>query len=410
MKDLIRTILYEHILEQSTKTDEFKKRASEIHNDYYDYSKVDYVTGHDKVTITCPKHGDFSQIAYDHLKGSGCPKCGEERRRQLRRNTNDDFISKAKQVHGDKYGYDNTNYEYSNKKVTITCPLHGDFTQTPNDHLRGRGCPKCRESKGEKYVNELLINNNIEFEPQYTFKDCSSMSKRGFCTELPFDFYLPEYNACIEYDGKGHFEPVFGIKSFESTQRTDKLKTDYCKENGIKLIRVPYTMNLKKVEDYIKSELGIKEAAGFINEYECRYCDDRTKKNIATLSAELQPLAKQFIDKVKEKTGKSLTITDGLRTFQEQDMLYCKGRPKDIFCLKKRLPTGGVVVTNRKGGEGNHNYGNSFDVYFNNGGKIDVKGDITPDVAKIGKDLGLVWGGDFTTIQDAPHFELPKKG
>jgi|LauGreDrversion4_2_1035121.scaffolds.fasta_scaffold282123_3 peptidoglycan L-alanyl-D-glutamate endopeptidase CwlK len=154
----------------------------------------------------------------------------------------------------------------------------------------------------------------------------------------------------------------------------------------------------------------IKEVMGIINEYECKYCDDRTRKNIATLSAELQPIANQFIDKVKETTGKTLTITDGLRTFQQQDMLYCKGRPKDSFCAKKRLPTGGNIVTNRKGGEGNHNYGNSFDVYFNNGGKIDVKGDITPDVAKIGKDLGLVWGGDFTTIQDAPHFELPKKG
>lgn len=257
MRDLIRGILHEHINEQLNKTDEFKKRASEIHNDYYDYSKVDYVTGHDKVTITCPKHGDFKQAPYDHLKGSGCSKCGKEKSIRGRRKTNDDFISKAKDVHGDKYNYDKANYEYSNQKVTITCPLHGDFTQTPNDHLSGRGCPKCRESKGEKYVNELLTNNNIEFEPQHTFKDCSSMSQRGFCTELPFDFYLPEYNTCIEYDGKGHFEPVFGVKSFESTQRTDKLKTEYCEQNGIKLIRIPYTMNLKNVEDYIKSKLGI---------------------------------------------------------------------------------------------------------------------------------------------------------
>ena len=152
----------------------------------------------------------------------------------------------------------------------------------------------------------------------------------------------------------------------------------------------------------------IKEVMGIINEYECKHCDDRTRKNIETLSAELQPIAKQFIDKVKETTGKTLTITDGFRTFEEQDMLYCKGRPKDSFCAKKRLSTGGTIKTNRKGGESNHNYGNSFDVYFNNGGTVDVKADITPDIAKIGKDLGLVWGGDFTTIEDAPHFELPK--
>jgi peptidoglycan L-alanyl-D-glutamate endopeptidase CwlK len=152
----------------------------------------------------------------------------------------------------------------------------------------------------------------------------------------------------------------------------------------------------------------IKEVMGLINEYECKHCDERTRKNIETLSPKLQLLAKQFIDKVKEKTGKTLTITDGLRTFQKQDMLYCKGRPTDDFCIKKKIPTAGKIVTNRKGGESNHNYGNSFDVHYNNGGRIDTIKDITPDIGKIGKELGLIWGGDFTTFEDTPHFELPK--
>ena len=152
----------------------------------------------------------------------------------------------------------------------------------------------------------------------------------------------------------------------------------------------------------------IKVVMGLINEYVCKHCDDRTRKNVATLSPKLQPLASQFIDRVKEKTGKSLTITDGLRTIQQQDALYCKGRPKDIHCMKKKLPTAGAIVTNTKGGQSNHNYGNSFDVYFNNNGIIDVKGNITPDIAKIGKELGLVWGGDFKSPEDPPHFELPK--
>ena len=146
---------------------------------------------------------------------------------------------------------------------------------------------------------------------------------------------------------------------------------------------------------------------GIINEYECKYCDDRTRQNISTLSPKLQILASQFIDRVKERTGKSLTITDGLRTSQKQDALYCKGRPKDVYCMKKKLPTAGVIVTNTKGGQSNHNYGNSFDVYFNNNGIIDVKGNITPNIAKIGKELGLVWGGDFKSPEDPPHFELP---
>jgi len=262
MRDLIRRILCEQMEDKKPRrpfgtTEDFIRRAKDVHGDTYYYDKTNYVRNNEKVVITCPQHGDFTQLPSDHLSGKGCSVCGLEKRRQSRRKTNDDFISKAKEVHGDKYNYDKTNYEYSNQKVIITCPIHGDFPQIANDHLSGKGCFKCRESKGEKYVNELLTNNNIEFTPQYTFKDCSSISERGFCTPLPFDFYLPEYNTCIEYDGKGHFEPVFGVKSFESTQRTDKLKTDYCQKNGIKLIRIPYTINLKNVEDYIKSELGI---------------------------------------------------------------------------------------------------------------------------------------------------------
>jgi hypothetical protein len=262
MRELIRQILREETEDKKPRrpfntTDEFIRKAKEVHGDKYNYDKTNYVRSNEKVTITCPIHGDFMQIPSEHLRGKGCPICGEEKRKQNRRKTNNDFISKAKEVHGDKYNYDKTNYEYSNQKVIITCPIHGDFMQTPNDHIAGRGCPKCRESKGEKYVNEFLTNNNIKFTPQYTFEDCSSISQRGFCTKLPFDFYLPEYNTCIEYDGKQHFEPVFGIKSFESVQRTDKLKTDYCKDNGIKLIRIPYTMNLNDVDDYITSELDI---------------------------------------------------------------------------------------------------------------------------------------------------------
>lgn len=262
MRELIRQILREETEDKKPRrpfntTDEFIRKAKEVHGDKYNYDKTNYVRSNEKVTITCPTHGDFMQIPSEHLRGKGCPICGEEKRKQNRRKTNNDFISKAKEVHGDKYNYDKTNYEYSNQKVIITCPIHGDFMQTPNDHIAGRGCPKCRESKGEKYVNEFLTNNNIKFTPQYTFEDCSSISQRGACTLLPFDFYLPDYNTCIEYDGKQHFEPVFGIKSFESVQRTDKLKTNYCKDNGIKLIRIPYTMNLNDVDDYITSELDI---------------------------------------------------------------------------------------------------------------------------------------------------------
>ena len=110
--------------------------------------------------------------------------------------------------------------------------------------------------------------------------------------------------------------------------------------------------------------------------------------------------------KVKE-TGKNLTIAMGIRTPEEQDILYCKGRPKDKYCLSKKLPTQGKIITYKKGGESNHNFGKAFDVYFNENGVVNVNKEITSDVVNIGKQLGLEWGGDFRNFHDDPHFQLP---
>ena len=266
MKDLIRRIIREQTVEKrkykpTSSTEEFIRKAKQVHGDLYNYDKVDYVRSNEKVIITCPKHGDFLQTPSDHLKGRGCPICGKEKKAEGRKKTQQEFIDQANKVHRNKFDYSKTNYTFSNEKVIITCPKHGDFLQTPNDHLAGRGCPKCRESRGERYVSEFLTAEGIKNTPQRKFKDCSSLSAKGACTLLPFDFYLPDYNTCIEYDGKQHFEPVFGQKDFENTKRTDELKTKYCKENGIKLIRIKYTMKMDDVDDYLKSELGLTNEA-----------------------------------------------------------------------------------------------------------------------------------------------------
>lgn len=111
------------------------------------------------------------------------------------------------------------------------------FNQSPNSHLRGRGCPICKLSKGELNIKKFLENNKIEYIPQYRFKDCRDKNT------LPFDFYLPNHNVCIEYDGKQHFEPywcdVDGV-SFNLTKKHDGIKNNFCSENNIKLIRIKY--------------------------------------------------------------------------------------------------------------------------------------------------------------------------
>ena len=218
---------------------EIINEVKKVHGDKYDYSLVQYVDRKTKIKIICPKHGIFEQLSYAHSFGQGCPKCHGLNK------TNDDFIKDAILVHGDKYDYSLVNYIKSKSKIKIICPKHGIFEQIPNMHLRNNGCPVCRESKGEKEIRILLISKSIKFIRQFTFKDCKNT------LTLPFDFYLPEHNICIEYDGIQHFKPVNtfgGNKGFEKIKINDNIKTNYCFDNEIKLIRIPYN---KIIKDYL---------------------------------------------------------------------------------------------------------------------------------------------------------------
>lgn len=117
-----------------------------------------------------------------------------------RRKTTEEFIQSSKEIHGNRYDYSSTYYKGFNKHVTIICKKHGVFKQRPSDHIfNGNGCPKCKCSKGESRIIKYLEHNDIKYFDQYKFKECKNKN------ELPFDFYLPKHNICIEYDGRQHF-------------------------------------------------------------------------------------------------------------------------------------------------------------------------------------------------------------
>ena len=220
-------------------TDDFIKKSRLVHGDRYDYSKTIYKGMDYNLIIICKKHGEFKQCAYTHLIGCGCSKCNKQNL-WLKSNT-DNFIKKAKIVHQDKYDYSKVQYDFANKKIKIICEKHGCFYQTPTSHLTGRGCPVCKESKGEIKVRNFLISNDLKFEPQKRFKECKRIRP------LPFDFYLPEKNICIEFDGKQHFTNKagwFGSKKTEEEflkiKESEKIKLNFCKKNKIKLIRISY--------------------------------------------------------------------------------------------------------------------------------------------------------------------------
>lgn len=122
---------------------QFIKELKHLFGNKYDYSKVKYITNREKVCIICPEHGEFCKSPKKLLIGQGCPMCSKERRSKERALTNDEFIKRANVIHGSKYDYSKTNYINIDTKVCIICPEHGEFWQTPANHLRGQSCPKC---------------------------------------------------------------------------------------------------------------------------------------------------------------------------------------------------------------------------------------------------------------------------
>ena len=222
-------------------TSDFIELAIKRHGHKYDYSRADYVHSHKKVIIGCPKHGDFLQTPGHHLEGSECPSCAKESSIAKQSYTISEYIEKAREVHGDKYDYSKTIYKNSESKITVTCSKHGDFRQKAGTHLEGQGCPFCQKSKGELEIAAWLDIKGIKYKPQASFPDC-----RGKKYPLRFDFYLPEHNMCIEYDGPQHhsvctffMEDIdLAKKKFEETQMYDNIKTQYCIAKGIPLIRL----------------------------------------------------------------------------------------------------------------------------------------------------------------------------
>ena len=357
-------------LTESELVEQFKK----VHGDTYGYDDLQYINKLSKVKIYCKKHGYFEQLPSNHLKGCGCPQCGKEKKiadydaikkrmeeihhhkyeyddstykgthSQMRMScpvhgefwrkpntvltekrgcpkcnggialTTEEFVEKAKSIHGDKYDYSKviyknastpveiickhhgsffqkpachlnghgcqkcggslplnteafiersidihgskydyskTNYFNNSTKVCIICPEHGEFWQRPIHHLNGVGCPLCNESHLERNVALILPKFGIEYIRSKHF---------NWLGRQHLDFYLSEYNLAIECQGKQHFEPsTFGgitieeaKTNFERLKELDKRKFKLCQENNILLEFINYD---EKVEDKLKEIL-----------------------------------------------------------------------------------------------------------------------------------------------------------
>ena len=157
-------------------------------------------------------------------------------------NDHEKFEKLANQKHNNKYLYDDP-YKTSRDKINIFCKnCNLYFEQAPNNHLAGKGCPRCKNSKGELAVERYLIDNNINYFWRYKF---DGLKHKG---NLIVDFYLPDHGKIIEYDGEPHYELSYYINKkipnpeerLRDAQIKDNLKDIYAKENNLDMIRIPY--------------------------------------------------------------------------------------------------------------------------------------------------------------------------
>ena len=291
-------------------TEEFIISAKLKHGDKFDYSKVEYLGVFKNVIITCPIHGEFLQTPKNHLDSmTGCKECGTILRAKNRTSTTEEFISKARLVHGDKYDYSKVNYVGSQTDIVIICPIHGEFLQPPDRHLQGAGCHKCSENYMD--LEYFIEKSNIRHNNRYDYSECEYFGNdndlyiicqihggfwqsarnhlkgcgcpicktsrveliiQDFLAEnnikfiyqkrfdwlgiQSLDFYLVDQNIAIEVQGIQHFKPVEffgGEKSFIKTINRDIIKNKLCVENNIELIyvidKLKFKMNLLMNDD-----------------------------------------------------------------------------------------------------------------------------------------------------------------
>ena len=310
----------------------FIERAKEIHNSTYDYSKVKYVNANSKVCIICPIHGEFMMPPSRHLIGQGCPKC------KGRGLSQEEVISKANLIHNNKYDYSKVIFRKMHDKVTIICPIHGEFQQTLSKHIsKKQGCPKCaiiersqaqmvdaeiffmkaRETHGDKYdySESVYYGMNKHFTYKcpihgetsqraldhlrgYGCLKCANLISRkeneildfikGFCSDTEqgnrsilngkeIDIFIPSKMIGIEYNGLRWHSDIFVSDKWYHLNKTLE-----CNNHGIRLLQIFEDEYLEKKDIVLNKILHILNIKGDCPKIMARKCIVREiDKNLA---------------------------------------------------------------------------------------------------------------------------------
>ncbi|WP_414842350.1 DUF2726 domain-containing protein [Enterococcus saccharolyticus] len=231
-----------------TNEDIKQKMAELIGNEYTKLDDV-YVNSYTKFLIRHNTCGNSYEVNWSNFQqGRRCPKCGKKSAREKRSLTNKDIIECMYELVGNEYSKLNNIYVNNSTKFPVRHELCGhQYEVSWANFKKGHRCPKCNQSKGEKFIADYLTNQHISFTTQVRFDDCRHKNT------LPFDFGIVDSDkkiiALIEYDGEQHFLPVDswgGEETLKQTQLRDSIKNEYCKENDIPLLRIKYNEDIKE--------------------------------------------------------------------------------------------------------------------------------------------------------------------
>ena len=360
--------------------EEWIEEVSKKHNGKYDYSKTHYTKAKDKVIVICHEkdefgheHGEFEIRAGNHMAGVGCPKCAKKYKP-----TTEEWIKRAKKVHGEKYIYDKVEYTLSNKKVLITCPIHGDFwqeatshlsgvgcpkcnggveltteeyvnklkqvhgekydyskvkyinakekidiicpihgvfKQLPYQHLKGQGCPKCKSSKLENILMRLFEKNNIKYTYQYRI---------GADKKLSCDFFLDDYGIVVECQGEQHFTPTSFDgdkseekceKSYEKILKYDELKYGMCINNDLDIIYFTIPKYFNSSNVNIDTEFYKDKVLITDTKKLLEYIISKKKIEICDNFAE-------FYNDIRKNINKNIINTNGIIKYKDYVVIY----------------------------------------------------------------------------------------
>lgn len=222
----------------------------------------EFKNGQTRIKYICPKHGEHDMKAANFHSGKRCPGCQSDKARERYSFSQDEVYAKVKSLGGELMNKeDYINQDIKNLKILCPCCHENIFTTSLKHFCQhgGQSCPNCcrKESVGERKIRQWLEDNNFEFIKEKWFPDCRDVKP------LPFDFYLPNENKVIEFDGKQHFEETHFFSHTNSkyansitsyTQYHDSIKTNYCLSHNISLIRIPYT-EINNIEKILQKEL-----------------------------------------------------------------------------------------------------------------------------------------------------------